>query len=81
MLKDRWGPATGPHTSVHSGAQVKVYTLYIDDDRYSVPSLDAVTSAGDDRACDAARARLATSDHYLGVEIWEDDRLVCKLQR
>ena len=60
---------------------MKIYTFYIDDDRYSVPALDAVTVSEDRLAQAAARARLAGSSHYRGIEIWDDDRLVAKVER
>jgi hypothetical protein len=63
------------------GAVLKTYTLYIHDDRYSVPSLDAVTVSGDARAREIAQGRLAASPHYRAVEIWEDDRFVGKVER
>ena len=60
---------------------MKTYTFYISDDRYSVPSLDAVTAAEDAMAEAAARQRLTSSRHYSAVEIWEDDRFVGKVER
>jgi hypothetical protein len=58
---------------------VKTYTLFIHDDRYSVPSLDAVDAADDKQAETAARARLGASPHYHAVEVWDGERLVAKL--
>ena len=60
---------------------MKTYTLYIHDDRYSVPSLDAVIVRDDDRARAIGRNRLAFSPHYHLVEVWEDDRFVDKFAR
>jgi hypothetical protein len=63
------------------GAELKTYTLYIHDDRYSVPSLDAVTVRDDERACEVAANRLTVSPHYQLIEVWEDDRFVGKFDR
>lgn len=60
---------------------MKTYFLYMHDDRYSVPSLDAVIVRNDQRASEIAAKRLTSSDHYLGVEVWEDERLVCRFDR
>jgi hypothetical protein len=60
---------------------LKTYTFYIDDDRYSVPSLDAVSAADDSEAVITARARLAESPHYRAIEVWDDERQVAKIGR
>lgn len=60
---------------------MKTYVLYIHDDRYSVPTLDSITVADDERAKEVAAERLASSPHYRAAELWEDDRLVEKLAR
>ena len=60
---------------------LKTYTLYIHDDRYSVPSLDAVTVRDDDRAREVGKNRLAVSAHYRMIEVWEDDRFIDKFER
>ncbi len=60
---------------------MKTYVLYIHDRRYSVPHLDSVTVQGDERAGEIAAQRLASSKAYFAAEVWEDDRLVCKLEK
>ena len=55
------------------------YILYIHDRRYSAPTMDILTVASDQRACELAARRLASSPNYLRAEVWEDDRLVCSL--
>jgi hypothetical protein len=57
------------------------YTLYIQDDRYSVPSLDAVGAENDAVAEAAARARLSGSPHYRAIEVWDGDRCVVKIEQ
>lgn len=53
-----------------------VYVLYIDDSRYSVPTLDTLTVADDALARDLAVKRVGSSKFYRQVEIWLGDRLV-----
>ena len=60
---------------------MKTYTLYIHDDRYSVPSLDAMTVRDDARALEVGQNRLAASPHYHLIEVWEDDRFIGKFER
>jgi hypothetical protein len=58
---------------------VNVYTLYITDDRYSVPTIDILMADADEEVRALAVARLASSPHYLGIEVWVEDRLVCAM--
>ncbi len=60
---------------------MKTYTLYIHDDRYSVPSLDAVTVRDDERAREVGANRLTVSPHYQLIEVWEDERFIDKFER
>ena len=60
---------------------MKTYVLYLHDDRYSVPTLDAITVDGDERAMELAGERLASSSHYYAAELWEEDRLVQRLEK
>ena len=60
---------------------MNTYTLYIHDDRYSVPSLDAITVRDDERAREVAANRLTVSPHYHLIEVWEDDRFIDKFER
>ncbi len=59
---------------------VITYTIYIHDQRYAVPTLLTAEMADDARVRDFARERLAQSEHYRAVEIWEDDRLVGEIR-
>jgi hypothetical protein len=63
-----------------AGGCVKTYIIYIDDSRYTVPTMDTLIVSGDARARELAAARLASSAHYRGAQIWEGDRLVDTLQ-
>ena len=55
--------------------------MYVHDDRYSVPNLDTVTVRDDERAIEIATQRLSASPHYRIVEMWDDERLVCRIGR
>ncbi len=58
---------------------MRVYTIYIEDDRYSVPTIDILMADDDDHARVLAEGRLISSAHYLAIEVWEDERVVCVL--
>jgi hypothetical protein len=58
---------------------LKTYTLFIHDDRYSVPSLDAVGAADDEAAAAVALARLGASHHYFAIEVWDGDRQIAQI--
>ena len=60
---------------------MKIYVLYIHDDRYTVPTLDSIAANADERAVRLAVDRLASSPHYYAAELWEDDRLVKRLEK
>ena len=46
-----------------------------------LPTLDTVIVRDDARATEIAAKRLASSPHYRAVEMWEDERLVCRIDR
>jgi len=49
--------------------QMADFEVYIDDDRYSVPSLYLITAQTDARARAVAEELLVSSDHHQGVEL------------
>jgi hypothetical protein len=49
-----------------------VFELYIDDDRYAVPSLYLITAITDAEARAEALEVWENSDHHLGVELRRD---------
>ena len=57
------------------------YTLFVHDDRYTVPTFYLMTVASDGRAMDLAEEKLRSSPHYLRVEVFEADRLVGAVDR
>ena len=60
---------------------MKIYTLYIEDDRYSVPTLLTAELADDGRVVKYVTDLLASSVHYLAADIWDGDRLLQRLPR
>jgi hypothetical protein len=62
-------------------AGLVLYTLYIEDDRYSVPTIDILQALDDVQALALAAERLSASAHYLSAEIWADERLVGRIPR
>ena len=64
-----------------NGASVIIYTLYIEDDRYSVPTLLTAELSDDRRALSYVANMLENSDHYRGGEIWDGDRRVGRVER
>lgn len=58
---------------------MKLFALYVDDDRYSVPTLFTVDLPDDASAMSFASELLNSSSHYLAVEVWDEDRRVGKV--
>jgi len=59
---------------------VKIYTLYVEDDRYSVPTLLTAEMANDIRVIQHSSEILEKSPHYLAVDIWDGDRKVGRVE-
>jgi hypothetical protein len=59
---------------------VTTYTVFVHDDRYSVPTFYMVTVAGDARALELAEEKLSSSTHYQRVEVFDGERLVGAVQ-
>jgi hypothetical protein len=59
---------------------VKTYTLYVHDGRYTVPTLLTIDARDDESACTNARQHLSSSPHYSAVEVWDDERLVARVE-
>ena len=66
---------------MHRRDPLNSYMLYIRDDRYRTTTLDVVLAADDEAASELARICLASSPHYLGIEVWCEDRLVTRLAK
>ncbi len=67
--------------STLSATGVKTYMLFMHDDRYSAPMLDLLIVRDDARAIQIAAERLCASLHHRIAEMWEEDRLVCRIGR
>ena len=52
------------------------YEIFIDDDRYSVPSLYLITATDSARACAIAERLWQDSKHHQGVEVRREGELV-----
>ena len=55
---------------------MKIFALYVDDDRYSVPTLFTAELPDDASVMAHAFDLLKSSPHYLAVEVWDGDRRV-----
>jgi hypothetical protein len=60
-------------------ASVHTFAFFIEDDRYSVPTVEFVTAGDIARAKELALIKLRGSPHHLSIEVLEDDRLVFRL--
>jgi hypothetical protein len=63
-----------------TGVPVQIYTLYIEDDRYSVPTLLTAELKDDVRVIQHTAELLRKSEHYLAVDIWDGDRHVARTE-
>jgi hypothetical protein len=60
---------------------MRMFSFYIHDSRYSVPTLQWVDASDEVRARELAQARLDESMAHLSVEVLEDDRPLFALTR
>jgi hypothetical protein len=54
---------------------MRTFTLFVEDDRYRVPTVALVTCADETSARKIAAARLAESPHHISIEVQDDDGL------
>ena len=59
---------------------MQTYALYIDDDRYSVPTLLFVTANDDTAVRRIAREKLS-EPHHKAVEVLEGEQILVRLER
>lgn len=64
---------------VADGRAPPAFELYVDDDRYSVPTLHLITAPDAETALAVAETRLADSPHHRGVELWQSGRRLLAL--
>jgi hypothetical protein len=55
------------------------FEVFIDDDRYSVPSLYLITANSEARARAKAEELLRASDHHQGIELRQDGERIFAL--
>jgi len=55
------------------------FEVYVDDDRYSVPSLYLISALDDARARTTAEEMWRTSEHHQGVELRRDGERILAL--
>lgn len=67
--------------SLNGELPLRIFSFYIHDSRYSVPTLQLVDAIDEDRARELAQARLDESMAHLAVEVREDDARLFELTR
>jgi hypothetical protein len=60
---------------------MRTYSLFIEDDRYSVPTLVVIEARSDDGAVAIAQRHLRESRHHQSVELCFEDRPLFKCRR
>ncbi|MDR3511794.1 MAG: hypothetical protein P4L73_09175 [Caulobacteraceae bacterium] len=60
---------------------MRTYSLYIQDTRYSVSTLDFATARDERRVREIALQRLEDSPNHVAVEVWSDDALLFSVRR
>ncbi len=60
---------------------MRMFNLFIEDARYTVPTLDIVTVRDAQCALELAVKRLNDSPHHVAVEVREGDELLARLGR
>jgi hypothetical protein len=61
--------------------ELRTYSLYIQDARYSVATLDFADAADEAAVRRIARQRLEASPDHLSIEVWADEVQVFRLTR
>jgi hypothetical protein len=60
---------------------MRTFTLFVYDDRYSVPTIDFVVAGDADRARSLAAQRLLASIHHRHVEVSDDGGVLFDVSR
>jgi len=79
-MPDRMNEASGRPRKIRLTGEViarsKTFEVFVDDDRYTVPTLHLVSAADERRARELAESLMRESAHHRGVELrWEGARL------
>ena len=61
--------------------RVRDFTMYVHDDRYSVPTLVMVAALNEARAKEFAQNKLDESPHHRAVEVTDDEWTLFRLER
>ncbi len=56
-------------------------TLFIHDDRYTIPTVRLLEATDQETALDLALRALRETPHHRGVELWRDDERLAALSR
>jgi hypothetical protein len=76
----RAGGSSPGFCSGEGDATLNIYTIYIHDDRYSVPNLDIIDAQTDDEARAEAILRLNASPHHQAIEIWTLNGFLARIE-
>jgi len=57
------------------------FVFHIADDRYAIPTLEFVSVLTEARAHELAIKRLNDSNHHLGIEVFEDEATLFRIER
>lgn len=60
---------------------MRTFSYFIQDDRYSVPTLQFAVVPDEQRALELARRQLMSSQHYWSIEVHENGRAVFRQSR
>ena len=60
---------------------MQTYSLFIEDTRYTVPTLAMVSASDETLARRLAKDRLFESEHHRAVDVYVDDALLFRLDR
>ncbi|HEX2559730.1 hypothetical protein [Phenylobacterium sp.] len=60
---------------------MRTFSYFIQDDRYSVPTLQFAIVPSEERALELARRQLRSSRHYVSIEVHENGRPVFREDR
>ena len=73
-------------TSICSGFasinnEVEIFALFVEDDRYTVPTLSIIEADDLSKVREKAEQALRCSPHHLKVEAWREDELLFVMSR
>jgi hypothetical protein len=81
MTENRTLPQFNTLPSASNDNEAMICTIFIEDDRYSVPTISILPVADIARALAFAERKLRSSAHYLQIEARQQDELLFVLSR